>query len=207
MIYAIDIETIPNEEAICLLPEVKAKANLKDEKKIKEDIEAKRQIQIEKMALCPEFGKIACIGIYGEDKKEVLVGEEKEILQKFLFEFLPNINLAQIVTYNGKGFDFNFIIKRALYYRLVRIWELKVWCDKYNATNMHVDLMSEYCRYGEYKSLDLLSAVYLGEKKIEFDVKEIPELMKTEEGIKKLKEYCLKDCELTYKLAKKFGYE
>lgn len=202
--YAIDIETMPNPEAIKYLPEVKAKANLTDPIKIKKDIESKRQNQLDKMALSPEFGKIACIGIYGEDRKEVLTGDEKEILEKFL-RFLIKTNF-KIITYNGKGFDFDFIYKRAIFHGLVGLKDMKNWTDKYKATDRHIDLMAEYCKYGEYKKLDLLGAIYLGETKLDFDVKKIPEMMETKEGIEKVKEYCLKDCELTYKLAKKFGY-
>lgn len=202
--YAIDIETMRNDEVIKYLPEVKAKGTLKDPKKIQADIKEKKQKQIDKMALSPEFGKIACIGIYGEDRKEVLAGDEKEILEKFL-RFLIKTKF-KIVTYNGKGFDFDFIYKRAIFHNLVGLKDMKNWTDKYKATERHIDLMAEYCKYGEYKKLDLLASVYLGEKKLDFDFKEIPEMAKTEEGIKKLKEYCLKDCELTYKLAKRFGY-
>jgi DNA polymerase elongation subunit (family B) len=206
MIYAIDIETAQNEEAIKWLPDVEPASRLKDPEKIKANIEAKKQEQIDKMALTPEFGKIACIGIWGEEKQEVLVGEEKEILKNF-FSFLKGVLVqnADIVTYNGKGFDFDFIFKRAIFHELAKLHDMKAWTDKFKAYH-HIDLMTEYCKYGQFLKLDLLAEIYLGEKKIDFDVKQIPELLKTEEGIEKLKEYCLKDCELTYRLAKKFGY-
>jgi len=203
--YSIDIETIPNLEMIKYLPEVKADSRLKDENKIKEDIAKKQQEQIDKMALSPEFGKIACIGIYGEDRKEVLIGDEKEILQSLFNIFNIIIDKKSVVTFNGIGFDFDFIYKRAIFYGITKLCKMKQYTDKHNDF-FHIDLMREYCKYGEYKSLDLLSKIYLGEGKIEFDFKEIPELLKTEEGKEKLKEYCLKDCELTYRLAKKFGY-
>ena len=204
--FAIDIETMPNPEAIKHLPKVKAKGTLKDPKKIQADIDSKKQTQIDKMALSPEFGKVACIGIWGEDRKEVLIGDEKEILEKF-FKFLSSWERVgkDIITYNGKGFDFDFIYKRAIFHNLAKLQDLKQWTDRYKAYN-HIDLMAEYCKYGEYKSLDLLGAIYLGETKLDFDVKKIPEMMKTKEGQEKLKAYCLKDCELTYKLAKRFGY-
>lgn len=204
--YAIDIETMPNMEVAHLLPEVKASKTLKDPEKIKADIEKKKQEQIDKMALSPEFGKIACIGIYGEGRKEVLVGDEKEMLESFFNFFRTSEVYTKFITFNGKNFDMDFIHKRALHYGIVKLSTMKDWTDKYTHNEFHIDLMQEYCKYGEYKKLDLLASIYLGEKKIEFDVKQIPEMVKTKEGVKKLKEYCLKDCELTYKLAKKFGY-
>lgn len=203
MLFAIDIETYKNPDMVKYLPEVKADVRLKDPEKIKANIEAKKQEQIDRMALSPEFGKIACIGIYGEDRKEVLVGDEKEILKKFK-EFLFQCNVTYI-TFNGKAFDFDFIFKRFVFYSLRSLSQMKQYTDKYKSQN-HIDIMQEYCKFGEYKSLDLLASIYLGEKKIDFDVKQIPELLKTKEGIEKLKEYCLRDCELTYRLAKKFGY-
>ena len=60
-ILAIDIETMPNPDMISKLPEVVADSRLKDEEKIKADIEKKKAEQIEKMALSPLYGKIACI--------------------------------------------------------------------------------------------------------------------------------------------------
>ena len=105
--YAIDIETAPNLDMIEYLPEPKADTRLRDEVKIKEDIAKKKAEQIDKMALSPEFGKIACIGIYGKDKKDVLVGEEKNIIKDFL-PFL--LSCENIITFNGKNFDFDFIV-------------------------------------------------------------------------------------------------
>ena len=103
---AIDIETYPNPEMISRLPEVEADSRLKDEAKIKADIEKKKEEQIKKMALNPLYGKIACIGYYGDKIKEVDLRDEKEMIQRLMD--LWNDNL--IVTWNGKAFDFEFII-------------------------------------------------------------------------------------------------
>ena len=77
-IIAIDIETYPNPEMISRLPEVEADSRLKDEAKIKADIEKKKEEQIKKMALNPLYGKIACIGYYGDKIKEVDLRDEKD---------------------------------------------------------------------------------------------------------------------------------
>lgn len=200
-LLALDIETMPNLDMLDKLPEVKPDSKLKDEDKIAADIEAKQQEQIEKMALSPMYGKIACIGLYGENLQTVLLDDEKAMLDK-LFRLIKN---TPIVTWNGKNFDFDFIFKRAVYHGIKSLKEMKFYTDKYKA-NLHNDLMQEFCQFGKYEKLDDVANVFLDMKKIDFDVKQIPELLKTEKGQEELKAYCLRDCEITYKLAKRFGY-
>jgi DNA polymerase elongation subunit (family B) len=83
---------------------------------------------------------------------------------------------------------------------------MKLFTDRYKSGVAHIDLMVEFCNYGEYEKLDNLARFILGSQKVEFDYREIPELLKTDEGKAKITEYCLKDCELTYKLAKRMGF-
>ena len=45
-----------------------------------------------------------------------------------------------------------------------------------------------------------------GECKEDFDVKQIPELIKTTTGKEMIRRYCLQDCKLVYELAKKMEY-
>ena len=82
---------------------------------------------------------------------------------------------------------------------------MKQYTNKYDNLK-HLDLMYEFCGYGKYEKLDLLTKIFLGEGKNDFDVKLIPELLKTEEGKKELSNYCLQDVKLTWDLAIKFGY-
>ena len=201
-ILAIDIETMPNPEMIEFLPEVKAAGNLKDPDKIAADIEAKQAEQIEKMALSPLYGKIACIGYYGEDYKEVMLADETSMIQTVLTrcEDFP------IFTWNGKGFDFEFIIKRGVILGLCSLLDLEKFTDKYKAVN-HIDLMEKWCGYGKFAKLDDIAKAVLGVGKEEgFNVKEIPKLMETATGQELIKRYCLTDCQRTYELARKFGF-
>lgn len=202
MSYGIDIETIPDLSMVDLLPPVKPDSRLKDEVKKAADIEEKKKAQIAKMALNPMFAKVVCIGIYGEDFKECLVGDEKEIIQKFR----EITHKKMTYTWNGKGFDYDVIGKRGLLHGLNTLAEAKYLTDRY-ASGFHTDLMEKFCQNREYVALDTVAKVYLGEGKNDCDVQEIPELLKTPEGVEKLKNYCLKDAELTYRLAVKFGYE
>lgn len=200
----IDIETMPNPDVIYLLPEPKIDARLKDPAKIAEAKAEGRAAQIEKMALSPLTGKIAAIGIVGEFGGECIIDDEKIMLDA-AYEAIQSF---QIITYNGKSFDIPFIFKRGIILGCTwaTIPEMKLYTDRYKSGIAHIDLMVEFCNYGEYEKLDNLARFILGSQKVEFDFRQIPELLKTDEGKAKIKEYCLKDCELTLKLAKRMGF-
>lgn len=201
-ILAIDIETMPNPDMISKLPEVVADSRLKDEEKIKADIEKKKAEQIEKMALSPLYGKIACIGYYGDEIQKVDIEDEATMIKKFL----DRINENVVVTWNGKGFDFEFIIKRGVILGVCPLSLLEVYTNKYKSEN-HIDLMEKWCGYGKFAKLNEVASILLdGECKEEFNVKEIPELIKTTTGKEMIRRYCLQDCKLTYELARKMGY-
>ena len=201
-ILAMDIETMPNPAMIEFLPEVKPDPRLKDPEKIEADIAKKQEEQIDKMALNPLYGQIACIGYYGEDYKEVDLQAEKNMIETVLqrSEDYP------IFTWNGKGFDYEFIIKRGVILGLCSLLDLEKFTDKYKAVN-HIDLMEKWAGYNKYVKLQEVSTIILGEGKEEdFDVKDIPKLIKTKSGQELIKRYCLTDCKRTYELAKKFGF-
>ena len=198
----VDIETMPNPEQLKNIQEMEIKPSktIKDPAKIQADIAEKRQALIDKMALSPLYGKIACIGFYGAAYKDVIVSDEKSMIQ----ELFKRISGRKVITFNGKSFDFDFIIKRGILNGVSKLTDLEAYTDKYKAFN-HADLMQLWCKYGEYISLNELAKVILGKTKVDFDVKQIPMLLSTPEGQVKLKEYCLQDCRLTYELAVKFG--
>ena len=204
-ILAIDIETMPNPDMISKLPEVLADSRLKDKEKIKADIEKKKAEQIEKMALSPLYGKIACIGYYGDEIQKVDILEEPKML-KILMSLIRN-DEDIFFTWNGNNFDLDFIIKRGII----------LGVDGYNIKTLEniksrrrenfIDLMEKWCGYGKFAKLNEVASILLdGECKEELDVKQIPELMKTTTGKELIRRYCLRDCELTYKLARKMGY-
>ena len=195
---AIDIETYADLDVIDLLPVIEADSRLKDEEKIKADIDKKKEKQIEQMALNPLYGKIACIGYYNDNVQEVDLSDEKSMIERFL-QNLKNTSDV-IVTWNGNEFDLPFIFKRGLKYGLCKLTDLQFYTAKTNPKC--IDLMKLFCGYGKYEKLDNVAKVLLGEGKEEFDVKEIPELLKTQSGKELIKRYCLQDCKLTYKLGK-----
>ena len=103
-----------------------------------------------------------------------------------------------VVTWNGYGFDIPFIFKRGLKYNLCKLTDMQFYISKNN--NKVIDLMTLFAGWGKYEKLDNVAKVLLNDKKEEFDVKKISELIKTDSGKEMIRRYCLKDCELTYKL-------
>lgn len=203
-LISLDIETYPNLDMVEKLPEVVADSRLKDEAKIKADIENKKAEQIEKMALSPLYGKIACIGYYGDNIQEVHIDSEKNMLKK-LSQLMQEDNI--FVTWNGTAFDWDFIMKRGIIVGIedLNLKHLEVIRSKKNP--MFIDLMEKWCGYGKFAKLNEVAQVLLnGECKEDFDVKQIPELIKTTTGKEMIRRYCLQDCKLVYELAKKMGY-
>lgn len=195
---AIDIETYENVDLIPLLPAVEPDSRLKDEAKIQADIEKKRQEQISKMALNPLWGKIACIGYYNDDFQFCDIDDEKTMLKHF-FDYIRENPKRVLVTYNGLGFDLPFIAKRAVINKMATIDCLKRFVEKNSC--FHKDIMLEWCGWGKFEKMNNIATVFYGEQKEDFDVRQIGEFLKTNEGKKQLKIYNLKDCELTYRLA------
>jgi DNA polymerase elongation subunit (family B) len=203
MFIAFDIETMPNPDAIPLLPEpFPAIGNLKDPEKIAAKIAGAKQEQIDRMALSPLTGMIASAAYYHPDKEDVIFGEA-EIIERVLHIIRKGHTL---VTFNGKGFDIPFVFKRGIILGVAgyTIPAMKRLTDKYRAVH-HIDVMDEFCNFGERVSLDMCSRFILGEKKLDCDFRLIPEMLKTLEGQTDLSAYNLQDAKLTYKLAERMG--
>ncbi len=205
----IDIETIPNPDMVKMLPEPSIDSRLKDPAKVAQAKVDAADAQLNKMALSPLTGKVACIGYYDEVNGFTQMATldapdaEKSILDYF-YQILKTPIIP--ITYNGKAFDIPFIFKRGIMLgcEWATIPEMKLYSDRYSS--VHIDIMTEFCNYGEYEKLDNLSRYILGYGKPEFDVTQIAVLMKTQIGCKQVSDYCLSDCEITWKLAKKMGF-
>lgn len=200
-IIVIDIETVPNEDLIELLPTPSPNGVLKDPAKIEADIEKKKAEQIQKMALDGLWGKVACIGYRSEFANEVHIADEREMLEKFVAITCDK----RVVTYNGKGFDIPFIAKRCAILGIKPLGMFDRWINKYD-NERHLDIMYAWCGNNKYEKLETLAKVILGEEKEEFDVGTISECLKTDTGRELLRRYCQKDCELTYKLTRRLFY-
>jgi DNA polymerase elongation subunit (family B) len=204
----VDIETMPDSSVIHLLPEPAIDNRLKDPAKIALAEEASKQEQIDKMALSPLTGKIACIGYYHGNNTGLecdFADDEKACLDRFWNKAKD----CQLITYNGKSFDIPFIFKRGIILgcEWATIKQMKNYTDRFKSEKLHIDLMTEFCDFGKFEKLDNLARFILKDKgKLDFDVTTIKDLIATEEGRVKLKEYCLQDCKITWRLAKRMGF-
>ena len=71
-----DLETIRDDSAIELLPEVVPNGTLKKKEKIKADIAKKKREQVSKMGLNPSLNMICCFGWASENQSGHILLEE-----------------------------------------------------------------------------------------------------------------------------------
>lgn len=189
-LFILDIETKPQENLVGLCEsEIKPSKVLKDEIKIKADIESKKLSLKKKMSTDTDLADIICIGV----KK--LNEEPKLYTLKEMEAFFKEYPTFTFITFNGKSFDIPVLIKQGIKNDLDFPYSKLKEMSKKWSTHGHYDLMEMICD-GAYKSLDLLLKIYLGVSKtpIDFDTA-------TEDEIK---EHNLEDLENTEMLYNKF---
>lgn len=216
MIYALDIETIPNLEAVALMPEPEVKlGNLKDPAKIAEKIADAKRSMAEDAALDALTGRVLCFAAVGDEGEtgamiDAATDEaERAVIQQLMEMFADET--ARLVTWNGIGFDIPFIYGRAL------ILDVRpaafgapprdTWMKRHN-TDKHFDLMQLWSGWkpGTYAKLDTVAGIVLGAHKTEgIDVTTFNVVMQTEEGRTKIAEYCMQDTRLTWELWKRMN--
>jgi len=185
--------------------------------KIDVDYNAAKTKQIEKMSLDPLYGRICCIGVKRGDEEKVFIDDvnndfiERNLIQNacdYIFTY-SSIEPVKLATWNGKNFDIPFIYKRAMILGVSIDKHFQIWCWMHNHNDDHRDLMQVWTGYNvnQYqgrKGLGIVSDILLGEKKVDFDVTKISEMIKTPEGRAEVSKYCLQDVRLTYRLLEKF---
>jgi DNA polymerase elongation subunit (family B) len=211
MIIALDIETAPNADMIPHLPEPKIDSRLKDPVKIADAKAGAKQEQIEKMAIDPMTGRVICCALVGEgaEYSTIIPALTDDAERSLVKEIMETIGLdgCRIVTWNGIGFDLPYIYKRAMILGVnpanFGAPPLTHWTKRYSS-DMHFDLMKIWSGWASgadgYVKLDTVAALILGERKTEIDVTQFAVMMATEDGRKKIADYCLRDTKLTFKL-------
>ena len=206
-----DIETIPDEAMIGQLPEPEvATGAMKDPEKIEaKRMEAKKK-QIDKMGLNPFWGRVCSFSFYSNDISFVRtipeISDAAEI--ELINELMENLRIGQpepneIITWNGYGFDFPYIYKRAAILRIPlprNCPPLRYWLRKYEH-EPHCDLMQELAGWNieNRGSLDSAACRLIGEQKTKRDYSTYVELIKAAKGeLIGLDNLC--DAELTFKL-------
>jgi DNA polymerase elongation subunit (family B) len=214
MIYAFDIETIPNSSMVDKLPEPALKlGNVKDPAKIEEKKAEAKSKQVEKMALDPMFGRI-CSAVLTFEKDGELFSypfaagdndEEEKLIITQIFTYFSDD--ARLVTWNGISFDLPYLFKRCTILSIPVNCKLSQWTKRHN-NDRHMDLMQIWAGWSSqnYAKLDDVANVVLGEGKTDIDYKTFPELLKTEEGRARLIEYNTMDTVRTYQLYQRFTW-
>ena len=161
--FIIDLESKPQEDLIDIYTgTIKAPKTYKDEEKIKEYIKKEKAKKRKKMSVDPDFAKIICIGI------RELGCESKLYTLEDMPQWFKENPKPVFISYNGKKFDINLLIKAGLKKDLDLPYKmLKAMTKKYSAEG-HIDLQEVICD-NEYKSLDTLLQVYCGVKKKSID--------------------------------------
>ena len=203
MLKAFDIETMPNLDVIELLPEPALKlGNIKDPAKIEQKRELAKREQIERMALNPLFGRIICAAFYNGKKAAghiipKLNDEMETKLIEWIFRHFQDGD--RIMTWNGKGFDFDFLFKRAMILGIdIRAFDLPpITAYIKRNSDIHIDLMVEW-DWRNFMKLDTVAKILLGEGKDDIDFKDFPELMTTKSGREKILSYCITDTVRTF---------
>jgi len=222
MIFALDIETIPNPATFEFLPEPECTdSRIKDPVKITAHIEKKRLALRDKAGLDPLTGRVCAIGYVGvKDGKEIehvdvidaSTDEAETIIIQAAMTMLGKPE-SRIVTWNGIGFDLPYIYKRAMILGVnpanFGAPPLSAWTKRYR-NDLHFDLMQIWLDFGKSNigesfknpkaALNYVASLMLSEKKIEIDFTTFVDLILTEAGRVKLGEYCLQDTRLTWGL-------
>lgn len=112
-----DIETSSNPDTLPFMPEPEAPGNLKDPEKIKAAVAEKKQEQIDRAPLDPDYGRILSLGYTTEPDGDIdflttFVTPEKDILLTF-WEVLKYCR-GNCVGYNILGFDIPYLLRRSL---------------------------------------------------------------------------------------------
>ena len=196
-VLCVDIETIADVPEWLIQrwrESIQAPGNYKDPVKIEKYREEALRKRIEKAALSPLTGKVACVGIgYKDaadweyecfisrsmDERALLLGVDKAIAS------LPRV--GWLVSFNGRKFDFPFLAVRSMKYHLEleHKWPLSKWDRR------HVDMFDAFGEGG----LGDWGRLLLGEGKTGSG-SHVDEMVR-EGRWEDLEYYCLHDVKLT----------
>ncbi|WP_200974651.1 3'-5' exonuclease [Echinicola sp. 20G] len=212
-ILFLDIETASLTEKFSELPsrlqeEWQKKANYLQQTPEEKSIE---EFYFEKAGIYAEFGKVLCIGLgyflYDPEKeqlqfrtKSIALDNEHDTLLEF--RNILEKKVWTLCAHNGKEFDFPYLCRRMLINRIPlpdalqmagkKPWEIR-----------HLDTL-ELWKFGDYKHytrLELLAAIFdIPSSKDGINGSEVNEVYYHHQDLKNIREYCIKDVEVTAKI-------
>jgi len=193
--------------------------------------DSKADVALQKGALSPVCGRIACIGVREVQEESYSVFpeltpaeitdhfiyniDEKKMLEEFKKLIKPQ---TQLITFNGKNFDFPFLMFRAAIHKISLKLDIYPYNKDYGKENVHIDLfvhlnqISNLSMLGSDWGLKMVSLKkwmqYFGlGTKLSIADGDISIVECINSGnIEKLKEYCMNDVQKTYELFEFFKY-
>ena len=211
-ILFLDIETASSTESFTELdPRLQPEWIRKERLIRRESVLEPGELFFDRAGIHAEFGKVICVGVgfFQAKKKEkkylfrskvFAQEEEKETLLelKALLEKKKWI----LCAHNGKEFDFPYLCRRMLIQGISLPEPLQL-AGKKPWEIRHLDTM-ELWRFGDYKyytRLELLAAAFgIPSSKEGIDGSEVNPTYYQEKNIEKIKNYCLRDVEVTARI-------
>lgn len=119
-----DIETTRHRDAEKFLPEFKAPKNIKDPKKIEDNLIEQRRKALVKAALNAVTGRVIAVGLMKEDRswmKLDIIREcaqwtdtfERELIERTWYFLTHRDSMGHLVTFCGHMFDIPFLVRRS----------------------------------------------------------------------------------------------
>jgi DNA polymerase elongation subunit (family B) len=164
------------------------------------------EIYRDRAGIYAEFGRIICVAVgkftenengelvlrtkafYGDDEKSLLM-DFKKLLERL------DQSATRLCAHNGKEFDFPYLCRRMLI-NCIPLPQLLNLSGRKSWEVPHLDTM-EMWKFGDYKhytSLDLLAAIFnIPSSKSDFDGSQVNNLYHKQNGLERIKDYCLRD--------------
>lgn len=167
----------------------------------------------ERAGIYAEFGKIVCVAVgkfVDNEAGEIVFrtkaysgDDEKTLLQDFktMLERLDPASL-KLCAHNGKEFDFPYLCRRMLINEIPLPMTLNL-SGRRSWDVQHLDTM-EMWKFGDFKhytSLELLAAVFnVPTSKGDLDGSQVNRVYHLENGLSRIRDYCLRDVVLLARL-------
>lgn len=159
----------------------------------------------ERAGIYAEFGRIICIAVgkFSENENGELTlrtkayyGDDENALLSGFRNMVERLDPAtRLCAHNGKEFDFPYLCRRMLV-NCIPLPAILNLSGKKSWEVQHLDTM-ELWKFGDYKhytSLDLLAAIFnIPSSKSDFDGSQVNALYHKENGLERIREYCLRD--------------
>lgn len=198
-----DIETVPQDSLSSLQQEYLDKKFARNsDRGINhglEEAEHRRKI----CSLDAYLGKIACISVYfpdGPEEYNYAEQNEANILEGF-WKLIDGYNDGIFISYNGRGFDIPFIIRRSIVHKILPTNPNFLNYTKYNPFPPHYDCLLELCGRDMYMSLEqaceMLGIVSPKDGEI---TNSTVHIAYANGQFDKIAEYCARDLKATYQV-------